>query len=86
MKMYKIPVEWIMCGEIEVAAETEEDAMRLFKKNIDDIYLPKNGEYVDGSFQISCGNESEAMDYMRANSEETEEMTAKILSPMVIPF
>ena len=54
-KKVKIPVTFMMCGMVEVETEdgTIETALKNFQKNIDDIDLPKEKEYVDGSFEMT---------------------------------
>ena len=49
----KLPVTWEVCGMIEIEADSIEDAVAKFDKDIDYIGLPPNGEYVDGSFDLS---------------------------------
>lgn len=54
-KKVKIPVTFMMCGVVEIETEdgTIETALKNFKAKIDDIDLPKEKEYVDGSFEMS---------------------------------
>lgn len=49
----KVAVTWEMCGFVEIDAPTMEEAMAYFNENSDDIPLPDDGEYVDGSFELS---------------------------------
>lgn len=49
----KVAVTWEMCGFVEINAPTMEEAMAYFNENSDDIPLPNDGEYVDGSFELS---------------------------------
>lgn len=49
----KVAVTWEMSGYVDIKADSMEDAMEKFKKENDDIDLPTDGEYVDGSFQLS---------------------------------
>lgn len=50
----KLAVTWAMCGYIDIPnAKTTEEAMEIFEKESDYIKLPQNGEYVDGSFELS---------------------------------
>ena len=53
--VYRIPVVWEMYGEVEVVADSLEEAKELA---IDED-LPDDGEYVDGSFEVNedCANE-----------------------------
>lgn len=56
MAKFKIPVTWEVCGVVEVESETLEDAVRYFEENSDNIPLPSDSEYVDGSFGLSCND------------------------------
>jgi ribosomal protein L10 len=61
----RIAVTWEMCGFVDVDAHSLEKAMNKFKKESDNIKLPKDGVYVDGSFRLSSNDVEE----MRAMSE-----------------
>ena len=52
----KLPVTYEVCGIIEVEADSVESAVKLFEETSDDIPLPYNAEYVDGSFRLSCSD------------------------------
>lgn len=49
----KIPVTWEVCGVVHIEADSIEEAMSKFDEISDDIPLP-DGDYVDGSFQMTC--------------------------------
>jgi hypothetical protein len=51
----KLPVTWVECGEIEVEAESIDQAILDFNPRIYD--LPENPEYVQGSFELSFTDE-----------------------------
>lgn len=59
----KVAVTWEMCGYVDIDADTMEEAMEKFNNESDYIKLPTNGEYVDGSFQLTSDDveEMEAM-------------------------
>lgn len=58
----KIAVTWQMCGYVDIPnAKTIEEAMNIFNEESDYIKLP-NGDYVDGSFELS----TEDVDEMEA--------------------
>lgn len=59
----KVAVTWSMCGFVDIDADTMEEAMKKFNKETDYIKLPTDGEYVDGSFELSSQDvgEMEAM-------------------------
>lgn len=59
----KVAVTWEMCGYVDIDAETMEEAMKKFNEESDYIALPTDGEYVDGSFQLSS-NDVEEMEAM----------------------
>ena len=51
MKKFKIPVEWKMFGEVEVEAETLEQAIK-FTEEDDTIPLPDESSYCEGSWKV----------------------------------
>ena len=59
----KVAVTWSMCGFVDIDADTMEEAMKKFNEESDYIKLPTDGEYVDGSFELSSQDvgEMEAM-------------------------
>ena len=59
MKKWKIPVTWEMCGMVEIEADTLEEAMKIVETDMS-IGLPE-GEYIEGSFELSTDDE----DYIR---------------------
>ena len=52
-RKWKVPVTWEMCGIAEIAAETLEDAMEEVQYHSDEVPLPDDSAYVDGSFSLS---------------------------------
>lgn len=61
----KVAVTWSMCGFVDVDAPDMETAMEKFNRDCDHIPLPADGEYVDGSFELS----SDDLDTMKAMAE-----------------
>lgn len=59
----RVAVTWEMCGFVDIDAVSMEEAMKKFRKESDFIKFPKDGTYVDGSFQLSSDDveEMEAM-------------------------
>lgn len=56
----KVAVTWEMCGYVDIPqANTIAEAMEIFEQESDYIKLPTDGEYVDGSFQLSTYDEEE---------------------------
>ncbi len=51
MKTFKIPVEWVLYGEVEIQAKSIEEAIEIAEED-NDIPLP-DGEYRDGSWQVN---------------------------------
>ena len=50
----RLAVTWQMCGFVEIPdAETYEEALEIFDRDLDHIQLPADAEYVDGSFEPS---------------------------------
>lgn len=64
-KVFKLPVEWAVFGKIEIEAESLEDALRIFCETEDEIGLPTDNDYIDGSFKLA----TESSPYV--NIEET---------------
>lgn len=54
-KMIKIPVTFEMCGVVEIYSEdgSIETALKNYKDKEEDLELPKEKEYVDGSFTMT---------------------------------
>ena len=61
----KLPVTWEVFGIVEVEANSIEEAMEKFDETCDLIPLP-DGDYVDGSFDLSCRE----MDYIELFQNE----------------
>ena len=51
-KAFRFGVSWEMYGEIEIEAETLEEAIAIAKATEDEIPLPTDGDYADDSFVI----------------------------------
>jgi len=52
MAIFKIPVSWEVFSTVNVEADSLDEAIAKFDKDIDNIPLPKDGgEYIDGSFK-----------------------------------
>ena len=49
----KLPVTWEAFGIVEIEANSIEEAVNYFNENSDYINMPKNSEYVNGSFRLS---------------------------------
>lgn len=52
MKTFKIPVTWEEYGYVEIEANSIEEALEYANKNIDELPLPDDNHYVDGSYVI----------------------------------
>lgn len=50
MKIYKIPVQYEMMAELEIEAETLEEAIALASEYDQE---PPDAEYIDGSWEIN---------------------------------
>ncbi len=55
----KLAVTWSMCGYVDVEADTIEEAIERFYEESDHIPLPSDGEYIDGSFELSTDDPDE---------------------------
>lgn len=55
-----IPVEWSVYSTIVVEnAESIAEAKRIVEKHLDELPLPTNGEYIDGSFRIQADSQED---------------------------
>ena len=51
---YIVPVEWTVCSTVTVrGAKNLEDAIDRVRKNISDIPLSRNPDYIDESYTVS---------------------------------
>lgn len=55
-KTWKIPVTWEVCGEVDIEANSLEEAVEIFKEKMDEVPLPSESYYVDGSFRLTSEN------------------------------
>ena len=51
MKTFKIPVSWEAYGFVKIEANSLEEAIKIFDEKEDQISLPLDSEYIDGSFR-----------------------------------
>ena len=51
-RLWKVPCVWHVMGYAEIRASSAEEAKKIAESAIDDIPLPDNGEYLEGSFEI----------------------------------
>lgn len=52
MRKFKVAINWEMMGEIEIEADSIEEAVKKAEENINNIDISK-GEYIDSSLEIS---------------------------------
>lgn len=55
MKTWNIPITYSVSGMVKIEAETLEDAMRIAKDEDEQIPLPDDADYIDGSWELSFG-------------------------------
>ena len=55
MRKYRVPVEWVSLGYIEVDAFDLEDLKKILnnKSFLDEVPLPTDWDYADDSFKVS---------------------------------
>lgn len=49
MPKFKIPITWEVCGEIEVEAESLDEAVEMVDFDPDEVTVPQEWEIVEGS-------------------------------------
>lgn len=77
-----IPVLWQVSGYVKVKAESVEEAFEYALENKDEFKLPRDGEYVAGSFEIDEGGVAEDPDstkkFDKALLKEARKMFPKV--------
>jgi hypothetical protein len=63
-KTFKIPVTWEVYARAEVEAENLEEAYKIIEEDKEDIPLPTETCYVDGTFKNSFDNIEELKAFM----------------------
>ncbi len=64
--IYKIPVSWEVCGEVEIEADSLEEA--IDKAWDDEIPLPTESHYIDASWQVD-GDLARILDVMNKKED-----------------
>lgn len=52
---FEVPVSYQLCGTVKVEAYTLDEALEYAKENINELPLPENPGYVEGSYQVDEG-------------------------------
>lgn len=71
MKAWMIPVSWEVCGMVKINANTLGEAVWAAKHD-DTIKLPE-GEYVDGSFDVTIDDDETIRQFYNAGQEDEDE-------------
>lgn len=50
---FLIPVEWVAAGVVPIKAKSFKDALRISIETLDDLPIPDDSKYIDGSYRIS---------------------------------
>ena len=53
MAQWKIPVTWSVCSVVYIEKPTLEEAMEAVGDESNDIQLPSDPDYIDGSWELS---------------------------------
>ena len=56
LRTWRIPVTWSVCGIAEVEGESLESIIENFDELQDEIPLPSDASYIDGSFGLSMND------------------------------
>ena len=70
---WQVPVSWEMCGIAEIEAKTLEDALEQVQYHPDEVPLPDDSAYVDGSFSLSMYEVEEIRKIYNNNRPDQEE-------------
>ena len=72
MAKFYLPVSWEVCGVVTVEAANLEEAIEYFNENTDEIELPAENDYVDGSFCLST-TETDDLRFMHEDEKKRRE-------------
>lgn len=61
-EIFIVPVTWEMYGYVAVSAANAADAITLVNRNIHDIDLPEDKNYIANSFKITNGTGKEEIE------------------------
>jgi hypothetical protein len=53
MKKFIIPIEWSVCSEIEIEANSLKEAIEIAKDENDNIPLPTDNSYIYGTWRVN---------------------------------
>lgn len=58
-KVFSIPVEWVVTENLDIKANSLEEAIEFINNNIDEIPLGENPAYIDGTYRISADEDND---------------------------
>lgn len=61
MKTFKIPVEWVVRGKVEINSDSIDEALKIFETSKRQMPLPRDYQYVDDTFVQSDGDIEEVI-------------------------
>lgn len=64
-QIWRIPVTWEVYGEVEIEADSLEEALAIVVKDEEDMGLPTESFYVDGSFRATSEDLDEVRDMIQ---------------------
>ena len=80
MKTWKIPVTFEMCGFVYVDSDTLEEAMEIARDKDGLLPLPKDKDYVDGSWGLSYDEEQIVRECFNDNQKDEEKNSVEVLA------
>jgi len=72
MKEWKIPVTWQVCGTVTIQADRLDEALFIARDDAGVLPLPDNGDYVDGSWEVSDTNVEEVRTLYNNNQQDKD--------------
>ncbi|WP_026653533.1 hypothetical protein [Butyrivibrio proteoclasticus] len=58
-EVFSIPVEWMVTENIEVRANSLEEAVEFINNHADEIPTSRDAEYIDGTWKISADEDND---------------------------
>lgn len=68
-----IPITWSMCGSVEIQAPTLEKAIEMAMEEKNNIPLPEDGDYVEGSWELVYTDEEYIRQCYNNNQQDAKE-------------
>ncbi len=70
---WKIPITWSVCGYVYIEAKTLAEAMEIARDDDNEIPLPTDSDYIDGSWELSFTEEDDVRKLYNDNQQDMKD-------------